>query len=244
MRINPEWVDSAYLQQVDGWLWREWGYSKRWRKHLPRMILWYSTAGSATMSADAGYTYLERIERGERLPAYRRLTWAGAQRLSRKVCGTLDTNPVDWPASNANAPYTAWLELQSLHGIGPKIASFILRDLSLLRDYSSGLGGINVVYRKRADRRWFRDLAPKNQALFIPIDKYVHAAARKHGVSYLFRRYSARTIQADPGLHRSAAAAIARWAKKRNLDPRDLDIYWYATGQGYLDSRGRPSGIA
>ena len=78
----------------------------------------------------------------------------------------------------------------------------------------------------------------EKQALFVPIDSHVHAGARRCGVAWLLSRYSVVAIQSDPSLHREAAKAIVTWSRRRQLDPRDVDVYWYTTGRGNLARDG------
>ena len=90
------------------------------------------------------------------------------------------------------------------------------------------------------DRRWFDRLPVEDQALFIPIDVYVHAGASQHSASATCAREDVRGIQADPYLHRQAASEIVRWARVRGYDPRDLDIYWYLLGAEQIHIDGSP----
>jgi hypothetical protein len=236
--LNPKWVDRAYLVQIDGWLWNEWGYARGWSKRLPEMILWYSTAGAAFLSGAAADTFVERARNAQRLPRPRRRVLIAAQKLARRVCQNLGSNPVDWFTGGCGDMEAAWNDLDAIPGIGPKIASFIMRDLSFMRDYSRGLGGTGVSYRRSAARSWFDRLPFDVQALFVPIDRYVHKAARRSRVSPLFRRCTVAKLQSDAELHRRAATDIVRWCRARGLDPRDVDVYWYATGQGYVRRDG------
>jgi hypothetical protein len=236
--LNPKWVDRAYIAQVDGWLWPEWGYARGWSKRLPEMILWYSAAGSAFLSGAAADSFVESAKSGRPLPKQRKVILEEARKLSRRICDDLGSNPVDWFTGGCGDLEAAWTTLDDIPGIGPKISSFIMRDLSFMRDYSRGHGGSSVSYRRSASRRWFDTLPLNVQALFVPIDHHVHAAARRFGVGTLFERHEVGAIQSDPELYRRAATAIVTWCRARHLDPRDVDVYWYATGRGYIRRDG------
>ena len=111
-----------------------------------------------------------------------------------------------------------------------------------MRDYSDGRGRTAVVYRENMDRRWFDTLSPQDQALFVPIDVYVHEGARRLGASAVCRWYEdVNEIQNDPSLHRKAAAELVRWARSKSFDPRDLDVYWYSLGAGDVREDGTPT---
>ncbi len=129
----------------------EWGYAKSWDSRLPEMILYYSVAGAAFAGGDAAaYSIVRRVRRGEPLSPRLRRTWRDATKLTAEILGA-DGNPVDW--SGANGDIAAhWRRLDDVYGIGPKIASFILRDLSFMRDYSSGECSPKVRYRSSRDR--------------------------------------------------------------------------------------------
>jgi hypothetical protein len=236
--INPVWVKRAYLAHVDDWLWPEWGYARGWSKHLPAMILWYSVAGLAFLGEPAADSLLESARNGRPLPRQRRRIWTAAQKLAREISELRGTNPIDWFTGGCGDLEVAWKALDDIPGIGPKITSFIMRDLSFMRDYSRGLGGRAVSYRSSAHRGWFEALPCASQALFMPIDKHVHSAACQYGVGSLFEECSLSTIQSDPQLHQRAATAIVQWSRARGLDPRDVDVYWYLTGQGALKTDG------
>jgi hypothetical protein len=202
------------------------------------MILWYATAGLAVMQGAAD-NIVERARTGAPLPPQRRVVWNAARKLTHKVCAVHCMNPIDWFTGGSGDIEAAWNALDDIPGIGPKIASFIMRDLGFHRDYSDGLGGLAVSYRQwRRDRRWFDALATEKQLLFVPIDTRVHAGARRYRIASLFSNHSVKAIQADPGLYREAANAIVAWSRRRRLDPRDVDVYWYATERGHLNRDG------
>jgi hypothetical protein len=239
--IRREWLARAYHEYVDKWLWNEWGYARGWGKHLPEMVLWYAVAGSAGGGNTMADTLVERARTGVPIPPHRRPTWRDAQILTKEICAEHLSNPVDWLTGGCGQVVDAWHQLDEVFGIGCKIASFLMRDLSFLRDYSAGQGYREVTYRRRIARAWFDHMPYEDQALFVPIDVYVHKSARRHGASKLTRRYSAAVIQAEPDLHRRVATEIVGWARRRGYDPRDLDQYWYSLEAEDIHEDGRPT---
>jgi len=207
---------------------------------MPEMILWYSTAGTAVLSGAAADSMLERVSSGVPLPPLRQVIWTQARRLSRRICTVHRTNPVDWLTGGCGDIETAWKTLDDIPGIGAKIASFIMREFSFLRDYSFGVGGPATSWRRMRDRRWFDALAHETQSLFVPVDNNVFAGARRYRVSPLFSRYDVRDIYASADLHRDAAMAITIWSRRRDFDPRDVDVYWYRYERGFIEMDGRP----
>ena len=185
-----------------------------------------------------------RVRRGQlrALPPRFRLVAEDARGLTRHICSHRATNPVEWFTDSFGDLEGGWRTLDTLCcGIGPKIASFILRDLSLLRDYSNGAGGRLIVYRSSLDRSWFNELTVEDQALFMPIDVYVRQYARRHGASLVCARYALAEIQRNANLHRRAGVEIVRWARARGIDPRDLNVYWYSLGAGNIHQDGTPT---
>jgi hypothetical protein len=241
--IKTEWLIRSYRAYYDGWLDDKWAYVNGWLTHLPELILWYSVAGSARGNEAVADGYVDRV-RGNRMqdiPVRPRRTLDDARRLARDICAEKRTNPVDWFTGGCGSLQSGWRRLDDVYGIGPKIASFILRDLSFMRDYSDGVGGPDVLYRDTRDRQWFDSLTPGEQALFIPIDVYVHEAARRYGASRMCAENDVTGIQSSPELHREAASEIATWARARTFDLRDVDVYWYSLGAENIREDGTPT---
>lgn len=169
--VSGSALQHAYRWYVDKWLWDEWGYAKSWDAHLPEMVLYYSVAGAAFGGGDdAAYSIVRRLRRGQAIPPRSHQTWWDASKLASRICGQMGTNPVDWFTGGNKDIAAGWRALDEIYGIGPKIASFILRDLSFMRDYSSGVGSRSLRYRESPDRSWYESLPPEMQSLFIPID--------------------------------------------------------------------------
>lgn len=186
-----------------------------------RMIFWYSASGIARLGEARANEYLALADAGttRALPPQRRKNLSGARALAREI----RVHPIAWCAGAGEAR----ARLDAIHGIGPKIASVILRDLSFLRDFTRGT---------RRDASWFRRLADEEQAAYFPIDIWVHRAARRAGASPTIRRLPPEKLQANADLHHRAAAEVAAWARARRLDPRDLNVYWYQLGSGGISS--------
>ena len=162
-------------------------------------------------------------------------TWRQAKALSRLISDKERTNPVDWFTGGSGDIDKSWQLLDGVKYIGPKIASWLMRDLSLMRDYSDGSGGREFRCRSNINRSWYKRLPEECQALFLPVDARVHNAAKRCGIGGVLKKYATNTIQLDPDLHLEAATQIVRWARKNGFDPRDLDIHWYLTGSGKAD---------
>jgi hypothetical protein len=242
--IKSQWLERSYKEYVTKWLLRRWRRVEDWPRALPEFVLWYSVAGNARRGGDAGGDDCLRVvrKRGPRvLSSQARSTWTHALQLSEELAAKHAGNPVDWFTGRCRSLERGWKRLDDIIWIGPKIASFILRDLSLIRDYSDGAGGTAVVYRRSIDRTWFARLSAKDQALFMPIDRYVHGFAKKHLASAVCAKYSFQDIQWDAELHRRAGTEIVRWARERSFDPRDLNIYWFSLGAENINKNGTPT---
>jgi len=238
-QVKSEWIRNSYEAYVDDWLWDKWGYEKGWSARFPEMVLWYSVAGNGVLNERAADTLVRRARAGEALPERRRQTWPDAKALSREVCDQHGTNPVDWFTGGCGNTEEGWTRLQVVKQIGAKIASFIMRDLSLMRDYSRGEGGISVPYRNKRDQGWFDRLPVRDQALFVPIDVYVAEGARACRASRIcLDEEDVGEIQGDPEYHRAAATEIVTWARGRGFDPRDLDMYWFQRGAELIHEDG------
>lgn len=239
-RIKSDWLRNAYTAYVDNWLWDEWGYESGWRLHFAEMILWYSTAGFARGGERMADTFVEYVRRRQpsRLPEMRRRTWADAKKIAAEICKEQKSNPVDWFTGGCRSLAVGWKRLDDITGIGPKIAAFIMRDLSFMRDYSDGKGGIGIPYRTKRNTHWFDKQSPEDQALFLPIDIYVCRGARRHCASRTCANYRLAQIQQDCNLHHRAAIEIVKWSRRRGFDPRELDVYWYSLAAGDIHKDG------
>ena len=234
---NPSCLKKAYDWYM-GWLKRNWRRSRKWNEYFTHMVFWHSIAGSAVLGEGAADSLLDDAVAGRKLPEERRPTWKDSKHLAKEVTETHQTNPVDWFTGGNGSIEAGWNRLDDIFNIGPKIASFILRDLSLMRDYSTGKGGVSTEYRERRNRKWFENLSLSKQAFFIPIDIYVYEGARKRNVSSIFKKHTANEIQMDKSYYREAAESIVSWSRQRGFDPREVDIYWYGVGSGYIDKDG------
>ncbi len=238
VEAQAAWLTRAHAGYVDCWLRRKWPYV-RWRPtQFGEMVLWYATAGRRGGS-DAMADTIVRKARSGQLPPRRRPTWRDALGLAHEVCRA--TNPVGWLTGGFERRDRVWSRLDEIHGVGPKIASFLMRDASFLRDHASGCVAGRMSYRDGRETGWFDRLKATDQALFVPIDAWVHAGARRHRASRLVGEHDVQAIQADPELHREAAAEIVVWARRRDLDPRDLDVYWYSLGAQNIQRDGTPA---
>jgi len=225
----------ASRNQYLKWLDKSWWRIRGWNEGFRNMVLWYSVAGAAVMSEGAADSILDKAIKGKKLPGTRAETWRQAKAISCLVCDDKKTNPIDWFTGNCGCVFSAWQSLDDVKNIGPKIASWLMRDLGLMRDYSDGSGGKQVCLLPKPDRSWYEKLPEECQALFVPIDVWVHKGARICGIGGLIKKHDANKIQLDPDLHVDASTEIVRWARKNGYDPRDLDIFWYLNGSGKAD---------
>jgi len=250
VKITQARLRNAHDAYVNPWLRDKWGHTSNWRRKFAEMILWYAVAGSRryvragrdlNKTADR-YVGLVLTGKFRSVPRSVRTTWRDALKLAVEVCVDRGTNPIEWFTGGCGDLTAGWERLDEVFGIGPKIASFILRDLSFLRDYLTAHGRAVPGLRQARERRWFSGLVPADQALFLPIDYWVYAGARQSRASTMCARYGdVNEIQASPELHRTAATEIVRWARKHGLDPRDVDVYWYGVGVGDLREDGTPA---
>jgi hypothetical protein len=147
---------------------------------------------------------------------------------------------IPWLAGLGEHSILGWLRLQDVYLVGPKVASWIMRDVSFMADYASRVGSTDLVYRNNRDSRWFEKLSARTQACFVPIDAWVYKYALKTGaLRSSWKRRGLARIQGSPELHLEAATEIATFAHKRGHDPRDLDCFWYQLGSGAIDDAGR-----
>jgi hypothetical protein len=234
---NPSCLNNAYGWYM-GFVRKDWMCSRKWNEYFPQMIFWYSIAGAAFLSEKAANSLLDDAVARRKLPKQRRPTWEDSKFLAKVVTDTYQTNPVDWFTGGNESIEEGWNRLDDIYNIGPKIASFILRDLSFMRDYSTGNGGVSTQYRERRSRKWFENLPLSEQAFFIPIDRYVYEGAKKSRVSPIFKSCVANEIQMDKRFYKEAAEAIVSWSRRKRFDPREVDIYWYGIGSGYINKDG------
>jgi hypothetical protein len=246
-QLQQRWLENSFQVHIT-WLLEKWGYPQDyvqgWPQHCAEMILWYSVAGSAVMNEQSADTCVAqvRMNQPDLLPTRRRPTWEGALRLAQEVCRQPGLHPARWFTGEGGPLVAGWQRLDDLYNIGPKIASFILRDLSFMRDYQKPPGALVHTPDTERNCHWFAQLADEEQALFIPIDVYVHAAAVQHAASALATQYDPVTIYSDPTgrLPRRVATEIVKWARRFNFDPRDVNVYWYNLGAGNICEDGTP----
>ena len=237
------WINGAYklyCKWLKGYGQPRWWFLRSWGVHLPEMLLWYRTAGNGALGVEPANTFLRKVQRRRLnlLPPPARRAWEEAKMLAKELCGKQGTNPVDWFTGGCGSLERGWARLDAVYSIGPKIASWIMRDLSFMRDYSTGRGGLSVSETERRNPRWYRDLPPHDQALFLPIDQRALRGARRCRASRAALRHTLADIQIDGDLHRRVGREIAEWARKRRLDPRELNAYWYMHGSGWINEDG------
>jgi hypothetical protein len=219
---------------------KEWGYSK-WSRNSERLIFWYSVTGSPLGGEDLARRFLDSIdhERLSDLPTPRRKTWKTVRALASDVHESTGMAIVTWLMNQVEDFQIGWHRLKEVYLVGNKIASWIMRDLSYLRDYSSSDAMSKLLYRSYRDSRCFQRLDKNSQKYFIPVDRWVFRFAKLAGaLSRALSRRSFISLQQNPRLYLQAAEEIVNYAEQRNLDPRDLDVYWYMVGAGDIDEQG------
>jgi len=220
------------------WLWEYWGYS-RWKGHSAGLIFWYGAAGAPIASGSAD-KFLVAVENGKlhQIPSPKRKLWRSAVAVVADIRRATGMELVPWVAQ-ARAEL-AWKRLQKVYLIGPKIASWILRDISLLMDHcvDASPSRFSYDYKKR-NASWFHGLSLDCQKYFIPIDRWVFRGAKKAGsLSTRSIRGGFRGVQANHTRYLDASHEIATFCQTKGLDPRDLDTYWFAQGSGWIDEKG------
>jgi hypothetical protein len=237
-RSHDQYIDWLFGGGSDAGL----GYQRDWIRHSPRFVFWYAVAGVPRGGETLAWKWLSWVDSGgyARLPAPRRRNWREAEELAHDIYRWTGKALVPWLADLKEHATLGWLKLQEIHLIGPKVSAWIMRDISFLADYAIQIKGTQFVYRRGRDRRWFTLLPATVQACFVPVDAWVYTYARRVGaLTSALRRRSLSEIQGDPELHLKAASDIVRFARRRGLDLRDLDSYWYRLGAEYIDKDGR-----
>ena len=217
------------------------GYSRDWIQHSPRLLFWYAVAGVPRGGEELAWRWLALLDKGgdSRLPKPRRRSWRDARALSSEIQRWTGSALIPWLASLGQHSVLGWLRLQEVYLIGPKVASWIMRDVSFMADYTSQVRSTTLVYRNRRDRRWFTRLSPKAQACYVWVYEY---ALETGALAPAWKRRGLAKIQGSPELHLEAATEIVTFARKRGHDPRDLDCFWYQLGSGTIDKVGRVNG--
>ncbi len=201
------------------------------------MVFTYSAWGSALGAewpARRWFRLLSRdSEAGETVPRTRIRTFndvRGWSELVRTQTGGYELLPyLLLPCGY----WDKWASLKRIHNIGPKIACWILRDVSLLMDRSPTVGRREVSLSTRRSNEWFLSLPDEEQAAFLPIDRWVHRQCVDNGV-YTEDDVGGgfEVVQRNGKTHYKASLKLAAWSRERGLDARYVDIFWYAEGSG------------
>ena len=225
--IRPYILELAHQYIMETWVWY-FDYEKWSVAALRETLFWYAATGQAIGHETTTERWMRAIKlrRTHSLPRPARKRWKGILETTPRLRG-LAPSPLGWFTDNGNAT-DAWRQLQEIAYVGPKIASWVLRDLSFLRDYSDDVAHRVKYHYNNRDSSWFRKLPTDQQALFVPLDRWVIRGAKRRGALPNSARIAA--IQGNEERYRAAAERIVRWAKQQKLDPRDVDVYLYLEG--------------
>jgi hypothetical protein len=217
---------------MENWVW-EFAY-ENWRvPELKETLFWYANTGQAISHEETTARWIREIKAhgSSRLPRPPRRRWTSITEIAPRLRAAA-TTAFGW--FTGGQAIQAWRDLDKIAYVGPKIAAWILRDLSFLRDYSVDTGKVRVRYKSHRDPSWFRRLPISQQAVFLPLDRWVIRGAKKRGVLPATARMS--VIQGDSDAYLEAATCLVRAARNEGLDPRDVDVYLYLAGLYRLDA--------
>lgn len=240
---SPSVLRRAHNIYIDD-LWKSdgWGCTQ-WRGYSAQMLFWYGVAGAPYAGgSDLADRYLASIV-GKRkisgVPLAKLKLWKSANRLVNDIRRETGMELVPWLAQTRID--SAWERLQQVYLIGPKIASWFLRDISFLMDYRIDGGPSRFSYGQQRSSEWFASLSLDVMKYFVPIDRWVFIGAKKIGaLRPRSIRLTVQGIQANRRNHLQAASEIVEFAQQRNLDPRDLNAYWFVVGSKWIDGNGKP----
>jgi hypothetical protein len=229
--ISRQALDQAHSYIMDDWVWM-FGYETWTRAALAETIFWFAASGQAISREKTTEGWVGRIRKRQSVPKPARDRWRGSHEVAALLGQRGGSIAFGWFTDHH--PKEAWAALQEIKYVGPKIAAWILRDLSLLRDYSRDLGSRRVEYRHR-DASGFRQFPVDEQAVFLPLDRWVIRSAKR--LKIIPRSFRMAVLQ-DSGRYCDTARRIASWARERHLDCRDLDVYLYLRGTQLLREDG------
>ena len=219
-----------------------WSYCD-FSKRSSLLIFWYAAAGQPLPGEGKAWEWVDLLKAGQahKLPALRQRAWKSIQLVSSQIRKSEGLELVPWIIS-ARAPWRRkWEELQEIYLIGPKIASWILRDLSLLLDYATVSPAGRLSYRSRR-LTWFAQLTSDEQAYFIPIDQRVFSFAKQNRIlTGKLAHRSPASLWTNSDRYLQACTRIIEFALQRDVDPRELDQYWYLLGAGWIKPNGNPT---
>jgi hypothetical protein len=228
--ISPTYLDRAhhYLMDVSTW---DFAYDRWDVTALEETLFWYAASGQTTSHESTSERWWSEIRRGrvDEIKSVARERWADIRRIAPRLRALDAEEAFGWFLNGRSRQ--AWDLLQEIKYVGPKIASWMLRDLSFLRDYATDTGALRVKtgYPERnRHTAWFWNLPIEEQALFLPLDRWVIRGAHEYAI--IPASMTIERIQGNLDCYVDAATTMASWARGRNLEPRDLDVYFYLTG--------------
>lgn len=219
--------------------WERFDY-KNWGQQGPRFLFLYAVWGARYEAK--GEDWLSAIIHGaeDEVPEKRVKSWESISALREYVMlrsEGMDLMP--WLLS------PGWWEMKwrtlqgrngGIHLVGPKIAAWILRDVTYMRDYRPEIKQAQVSFNETRNSAWFAKLTLEDQAACIPVDIHVFRGALENGaISEDDFGSNPGPVQADQETHLAVAKEIVCWSRDKGFDPRDLDVLWYAVGSGTFE---------
>jgi hypothetical protein len=237
--ISSLCLNRTHSYYMDTWAW-EFAYP-RWNvAALQETLFWYAASGQAISHESTTARWWKLIKTGrareiDAPPARKR--WADIQRIAPELRAIDTRSAFGWFLSERSRE--AWEVIQKVKYVGPKIASWLLRDISLLRDYATENGDHRAQYsypERRRDSAWFTKLRDEEQAVFQPLDRWVIRGAQ--ALRIIPHSATIERVQGNCERYLETASAIASWARAHARDARDVNIYWYLTGSKTLTEDG------
>jgi hypothetical protein len=228
--ISPIYLDRAHHLIMDEWAW-DFAYDHWNVQALEETLFWYAATGQAISHESTAERFWSKISRGRvrDLPPAAQERWTDIKKIVPKLRALDPKTAFGWFMNRHSRQ--AWEMLQEIKYVGPKIASWVLRDLSYLRDYATDLGDLRVddgYPERKRDLAWFEKLPIREQALFQPLDRWVIRGAQDYGI--IPASLTIERVQQDLDRYVETATTVTSWARTQTLEPRDLNVYFYLTG--------------
>lgn len=234
MTLNEQAM-KAKVRAYQKWMRSEWDCDEL--GHVGEDLVFLYAAWGGAFANLPGREWLDALRSGdgECVPRTRRKSWRTVQKLAKRVRSESNGYLLMPWLMQPVGHWERWMRLQDVHMVGPKIAAWILRDVSLWMDTRPMLTRRDVHLGRRRAKGWYAALPTWAQAYYLPMDRWVHRACLENGVySEADVGGSLTAMQSSQDSHHRASKRMAAWCGKRGLDAREVNIYWYAHGSGNL----------